>query len=372
MIPDHEQHLACRASGSRACGATGTPTIEDAIGFDALMESAQLCMRNVMWKGTTAWFAMHLTEEVSRLCDELHDGTYQMRKCREFPITYPKPRIISSVAFRDRVVQRSFNDHIIYPIMSRSWVYDNYACQHGKGTDFARQRMRCHLERHLRTHGETGAILQVDVRGYYDNMRHDYVNARFAEKLPAFAADFARDVLAWQYRGDKGYHPGSQMVQIAGVDYLDPLDHHIKEGLGIRGYGRYMDDFVLMHEDVGHLRECLALIADRLACVGLEPHPRKTHIRPIEDGLTFLGFQYRVQGGKVRMHVDPSKVKDQRRHLSGLARLVRDGRMTTEDYLQALGCILEHDGKGCSHALVTRMEEYGMTRLKEALNEHQD
>lgn len=360
-----------RAPGPRAGGASGLPTIteEDVIGYDALMESARRCLAGVTWKGGVAWFSLHMAEQVSTLCEELHAGTYRQRRAREFEVTHPKRRIISAMAFRDRVVQRSYNDNVIYPLMSRSWIYDNYACQTGKGTDFARARMRCHLERHLREHGEVGGVLQVDVRGYYDHMRHDVVDARFAARLPPWAAEFAREALAWQYGGDVGYRPGSQMVQIAGIDYLSPLDHAVKERMGIRGYGRYMDDLLLVHEDVGHLERCLAEVTARLAAVGMEPHPSKTRIRPISEPFPFLGFDYRVRDGCVRMLVRPEKVKDQRRHLRSLARLVSKGRMSEADYLQALGCILEHDGKGDSPELVCRMRDYGEMLLRGALRD---
>ena len=351
-----------------------SPTIEDVIGYDALMESARKCLHGVLWKDSVTHFYLHMDEEVGKLCDELHAGTYKPRPCQTFMITHPKPRTINSIAFRDRVVQRSYNDVVIYPIMSRSWIYDNYACQVGKGTDFARGRMRCHLERHLRAHGHTGGVCQVDVRGYYASMLLAVISERFHRKLPAFAADFAMEVLANQGGGGdraRGLFAGSQTSQIAGVDYLDPIDHFVKEGLGITGYGRYMDDLVLIHEDIDHLRGCLMAITERLVEVGLEPHPVKTRVRPLSDGFAFLGFTYDVQRNRVTMHVTPEKVKEQRRHLRGMARRVRSGRMGVDDYLQSLECMLQHDSKGDSDALVGRLRDYGMQQLQLPSKEEQ-
>lgn len=387
---DLEQLRDGRAPGPRAGGASGLPIIdlEDVIGYDALLESALMCLHGVMWKGGVSWFYLHLEEQVGRLCDELHAGTYVPRPCGEFRITYPKPRKISATAFRDRVVQRSYNDRVIYPCMSRSWIYDNYACQTGKGTDFARNRMRCHLERHLRDHGMEGGIGVVDVHGYYDHMLHSVANARFAAKCPPWAAEFARktfehqyshdrriktnlrhDTLSWPGEGDRGFFAGSQLVQIAGVDYLDPIDHFVKERLGTRGYGRYMDDLVLVHEDMDYLRDCQQAIAERMRRIGLEAHPRKTKIIPFGHPFTFLGFDYGVRRGRVSMLVNPKKVKAQRRHMQALARLVRRGRMPPEDFLQSLACMLEHDGKGATAELVCRMRDYGETLLCAALRD---
>lgn len=356
----------------RACGLAtppASPTLEDAIGYDPLIESAGKCFPGTLWKDSAAWFYLHELEATAMLCDSLHDGTYVARECHTFEITYPKPRTISSVAFPDRVVQRSFNDNVLYPLMSRSWIYDNYACQKGKGTDFGMMRMRCHLERHIREHGEVGGIAQIDVKGYYSSLLLSVIQARCRKKMPDFATDFAMEVIENQGNhrpGDRdnpqarGIYAGSQTSQIAGVDYLDPVDHFIKEGLGIKGYGRYMDDMILIHEDLDHLEACLAAIVERLATIGLTAHPKKTAVRPLSKGFTFLGFDYRVRNGHVRMYVTKAKAKDQRRRLQGRARLVRSGVMTRDDYLESLGDMLAHDSKGNSKKLLRNLEAYSL------------
>lgn len=45
----------------------------------------------------------------------------------------------------------------------------------------------------------------------------------------------------YQYAGDSGYNPGSQMVQIVGISLLDPVDHYVKEKLHVKRYIRYWD-----------------------------------------------------------------------------------------------------------------------------------
>ncbi|MBQ9041596.1 MAG: RNA-directed DNA polymerase [Eggerthellaceae bacterium] len=353
-----EQIVGPHAPALRGGGASAAPAFDDAFGFEPLLEAGCKCLRGVMWKGTSEHAYLHMVETVSRLCDELHAGTYRMRPAREFAVTSPKVRTISSIALSDRIVQRSLNDNVIYPIMSRSWIYDNYACQHGKGTDFARARMSRHLERFSREHGE-GYALKVDVRGYYAHMLHSVVDARFASKLPGWAADFASWALSAQYGGEVGYKPGSQMVQIAGIDYLDPLDHAIKERMGARYYGRYMDDLILIDESRGYLESCLAEITRRLGFVGLGPHPGKTAIQPLSKPLGFLGFDYRVRDGGVRMDVKPEKVKAQKRRMRGLARLVKCGRVGLPDYLSAVECMAAHDAKGGDASLAPRLKAYG-------------
>ena len=358
-----EQRRDGRASGPRACGASEHPTyeIEDVIGYDALWESMERCRRGVSWKASVQSFILNAPVEVARLCDELHSGTYRPRPIRTFQVTYPKRRDIVCISFRDRVVQRSYNDNVIYPCMSRSWIYDNYACQKGKGTDFARARMRAHLERQVRESGNDFSMLCVDVRGYYGHMLHEVIGERLYQKCPRWAARFACETIRGQYGGKSGVgiNPGSQLAQIAGIDYLDEIDHHIKEQLRIHGYGRYMDDMVLVHSDADYLRECACDIGRMLSHVGLEAHPAKTRIVTANDGMTFLGFDYLVaDDGHVVMTLTSSNVKAMRRRISRLGRLERDGIRPTGTTDDAYFGWRAHAEKGDSQRLLERCDRW--------------
>lgn len=331
LHPEGESPEQCRgrrASALRGDGASAVPNIdpEDVIGFDALWDSMMRCRCGVMWKSSVQSFVLNGPENIASLCDELHDGTYRPRKTTMFTVTSPKRREIMAIPFRDRVVQRSYNDNTIYPCMSRGWIYDNAACQQGKGIDFARLRMKCHLERHARRHGTGGGILIVDVRGYYAHLRMDVMERRLRRACPEWVADFAIGTMRNQYGDGPGVNPGSQLAQIAGVDYLDPIDHAIKERMGIRGYVRYMDDLVLVHESMGHLCDCLSDIAERLGAIGLEPHPHKTRIIRAGERFAFLGFDWRLaDDGHAVMTLRKESVKRMRRSKRRLHALESQG-----------------------------------------------
>ena len=102
--------------------------IENVTGFDALYDSMHKCRKGVLWKDSVASFYLNGVERTMKLSEELHSGTYKARKPVKFMITSPKPREIASITFRDRVYQRSLNDNAVYPIMSKSFIYDNFAC----------------------------------------------------------------------------------------------------------------------------------------------------------------------------------------------------------------------------------------------------
>lgn len=316
------------------------------------------CKRGVLWKDSVAAFVLNAVPEVAKLSDDLKNGTYKERTHKYFTIKYPKERTIMSISFRDRVYQRSLNDVAIYPTMSRSFIYDNAACQKGKGSDFARNRMKCHMQRYYRKHGADGYILKIDIRKYYDSMRHDVVKRVFREKLPENVSKRA-DAILDGFPGEVGFNPGSQIIQIAGISVPDKIDHYIKERLRVKHYMRYMDDMVLIDSSVERLRAWFAEIRDKLAEIGFEVHPEKTRITKMKDGVMWLGYHYRLTNtGKVVMTADPDRLKATRRKYYRLVQKCKRGEISREKVDDSYRCWRECASKGDGYRMLRNMDRY--------------
>jgi len=329
------------------------------IGFDALYESMLKCRKGVLWKDSTAAFFLRGIERTAKLARDLQKGTYKPSPPKHFRITSPKPRDIASISFRDRVYQRSLNDNEVYPRMTKGFIYDNFACQKGKGTDAARNRLIEFMRRFYRKHGGDGWVAQFDIKGYYPNMAHDVAEATFKRVLPDWVYQRVVGILRTQYDGDKGYNPGSQLVQIAGISVLNPLDHYIKEQLRIKYYLRYMDDLVLIYPDKAYLEECRKKITMYLAGLKFEVHEKKTRIYPLKNGIRFLGFDFRLTTtGKVLMMVRPESVKAQRKKLRRLVAKSKRGDLPREKVDESYAAWRNHAGKGNSFHLLQRMDTY--------------
>ena len=105
------------------------------------------------------------------------------------------------------------------------------------------------------------------------------------------------------------------------------MDHMIKERLGIKYYGRYMDDFYLIHEDRAYLQFCLEEIRRFLVPLGLELN-QKTAIFPLSQGIDFLGFRtYLTDSGKVVRKVRRESKNRIRRKITKFRHLVDEGRL---------------------------------------------
>lgn len=333
--------------------------IESVIGYDALYESMTKCIKGVLWKDSVASFYLRAGENVEKLHEELVSGKYKAKPPKHFMVTSPKPREIASVAFRDRVYQRSLNDNVVYPTMTKGFIYDNFACQKGKGTDAARNRLKEFIRRYYRHHGSDGYICQFDIHGYYPNMDHKLTEEMFREKLDEWSFAQVKKILHEQYEGDKGYNPGSQLVQIAGISMLNGMDHYIKEQLHAKYYIRYMDDFLIIHESREWLENAKLQIEKYLNDLKFEVNQKKTRIFSIKNGVEFLGFRFNLTDtGKVLMQIKPSNVKTERKKLYRLVKKCNRGEMPRSSVDASYQAWRTHAEKGNSFKLIQRMDAY--------------
>jgi hypothetical protein len=331
---------------------------EDVIGEDALFESMNKCARGVKWKGTVAYYRHHWPDEIDKLCTQLHDGTYKERKAKFFTITEPKRREIMSIHFRDRIYQRSLNDVAIYPQVSKHFIADNFACQKGKGTEAARDRLKEFLHQHYWKYGADGYVLKIDIEGYYPNMDHEFAETMFSKYMDDETYQMAKEVLG-HLPGEVGYNPGSQIVQIVGIAALDGIDHFIKDDLQIDHYIRYMDDFILLHPDREYLKYCLTEIEKKLNAQKMSVNRSKTSIERITKPITYLGFAYRLtQTGKVVILADPKKIKHERIKIKRMVALVKKGELTKHDVDKHFKAYKASVRYGCSHNLIYRLNRW--------------
>lgn len=165
---------------------------------------------------------------------------------------------------------------------------------------------------------------------------------------------------------NKGMGLGSQITQLVQLAVLDDMDHYIKEKLKIKGYIRYMDDFILIHEDKNHLKKCLKDIISLLAEIGLEINEKKTGIQPIRHGIHFLGFSFRLTDtGKVIQTVLHEKISRERKKLRKLVKRVKNGKLTRKQADECYKAWRAHVAKGNCRRLLSRMDAFYKELYKE-------
>lgn len=341
-------------------------SIEDIMGYDALFESLMKCKRGVSWKSTTGYYVHNWNTEMLRMEEELKSGTYKKHKPRFFMIYEPKVREIMSIHFRDRIYIRSLNDNAIYPQITKSLIYDNFACQKGKGTDLARERLRDFLYSFYRKYRLDGYYLQCDIKGYYPNMSRKFSKEIVGDYLDEVTNKLIQIELDY-HPGDVGYNPGEQTIQNVGIVALDKLDHFIKERLRIKYYIRYMDDFILIHEDKDYLNYCLSEISKYLDSIEMSLNYSKTYIKSISEKIFYLGYVYRLtETGKVVILANTDKIKRSKKKIKRMIHLVEKGERTKHDVDTYFKCWKASLRFGNSHKLIENLNTWYAEQWKGA------
>ena len=249
-----------------------------------------------------AAFEFNLSKELLRLQHELCTQTYRPGAYTTFMIYDPKERMISAAPFRDRVVHHALCN-VIEPIFEKTFIHDSYANRKGKGTHRAIERYQ-HYARRYRY------VLKCDVKKFFPSLDHAILKQELRWKIACpdtlwlidliidnsnpqeeHIAYFAGDDLFTPQERRRGLPIGNLTSQFWANVYLNRFDHFVKEKLGVAGYVRYVDDFVLFSNSKEQLAEYKQAVIKRLADLRLLPHPNKTHIHKVEKGVPFLGFR---------------------------------------------------------------------------------
>ena len=267
-------------------------------------------------------FELDYETELLTLCEELNNGRYQPGKSIAFIVNKPVKREIFAADFRDRVVHHLVVSKLNH-LFEQEFIYDSYACRRGKGTHFGVQRVDKFIKQCSHNYSQDCYVLKLDIKGFFM-----HINKKLLfDKLQAFieqyymAADKPRIIelcykiifndptqnciikskrRAWKgLPTDKslfysatlcGLPIGNLTSQVFANFYMNIFDHYIKHDLGIRYYGRYVDDFVLVHQDKAYLKSLIPVLKNYLQMqLQLTLHPDKIYLQHYSKGVQFLG-----------------------------------------------------------------------------------
>lgn len=278
-------------------------------------------------------FEMELEGNLVELYEQIRDRKYEPLPGICFIVNRPVKREIFASQFRDRVVHHLLFNYLA-PLFEPRMIYDSYSCRKGKGTSEGVARIEHHIRSCTRNYTCDAYILGLDLKGYfmsitkrqlYDIIRGTLVRCRdrrssdgtrWSERLDMELVDFLlrriifRDpVQNCEIRGHasdwNGLPPSKSLLQSpAGVGlpigdltsqlfsniYLDRLDEYMKRVLHCKHYGRYVDDFYIIHESRCHLKELVPQIRRFLREeLALELHPNKIRLQHYTRGTAFVG-----------------------------------------------------------------------------------
>ena len=190
-------------------------------------------------------------------------------------------------------------------------------------------------------------------------------------KLKQLAAELLQEITPFVELIGKGLTGALSGAESAAEDFTDGLlgmvtfaIEKLTEKLGIKYYGRYMDDFFLIHHDKAYLQECRKQIEAFVQARGLSLNA-KTNIFPLKHGVDFLGFHtYLTESGAVIRKVRRRSKNNMKRKLKKLAALHAAGRIDAKTVEQSYQSWRGHAEKGNSYHLIRRTDQYYNSLMK--------
>ena len=325
--------------------------------FGNLLAAFKKSRRGKRSKDSVAKFETNLLEALHVLNAMLKSKTYKLSPYLEFEVYEPKKRTVMSAAFKDKIVQHSLCDNVLEKRFLPTFIYDNYANQRGKGTHFGLDRTEEFMRSFYRKKGCDGWVLKCDIGKYFYSIQHDVLKEIVRKYVTDFDTLWLIDLII-DSTENPGIPIGNQTSQWFAVLFLSGLDHYVKEKLGIKYYGRYMDDFYLIHESREYLQYCRGEIEKYVDGLGLYLN-KKTNIFPLRNGIDFLGFHlYLTETGKVIRKIRRKSKNNIRRKLTKMKSLLEKKATTRKDISVSYQSWKAHAAKGNTYHLLRDMDEH--------------
>ena len=337
------------------------------------------------------------------LYHELLEGSYSPGKSLCFLSHSPVLREVFASEFRDRIVQHLLFNYIA-PIFEKTFIYDSYSCRKGKGTLFGIERLEHHMRSCTNNYTQKAYVLKMDIQGYFMSIKKKRLfeivknelmkywekhgsNCNIPGKNPEFILWLVETIIFKDHTldcfvlGDKkewkllpatkslfhqpegvGLPIGDLTSQLFSNIYLNMLDQMIKRKLRIKHYGRYVDDFYLIHPSKAYLKslvpEIRRFLKDEL---GLTLHPKKIYLQPCNHGVAFLGAFVKPH----RKYAAPRSLKNFRKSSKNIIAFcskeeltlheIEDIRASLNSYLGYLGHFKEYKN---IHKSLTRSDVF--------------
>ena len=169
----------------------------------------------------------------------------------------------------------------IEPIIEKRFYYHSYACRKDKGmhraADYAQECIR-----NLSFEGYEVLAIKADISQYFKSIDHEILKGIL---ICIFKDGMLLALLFYiidSYGEDgRGLPVGNLLSQLFANLVLNELDDYVKNELKVKYYIRYMDDFIIIHNDREYLKDILQkieaflgerlkqmCIRDRLICIG--------------------------------------------------------------------------------------------------------
>lgn len=237
------------------------------------------------------------------LLEEIANKTYEVGEYKEFKIYEPKERIIYAPTFKDKVVQIWLNNILKYEYRFKYFIKDSYGSIDARGTHKCADKIQENMNKAQATLGTQARILKLDVKKFFYSIDREILKAIYKKQIadPNILWLLNKIIDSADQIDEKGLPLGNTISQLSANVYMNELDQFIKRTLRVKYYVRYMDDMILILENIERAREVKEQVENYLnQKLHLELNQDKSKIFPIKQGVNAIGYKIYSTHKKLR------------------------------------------------------------------------
>jgi RNA-directed DNA polymerase len=292
------------------------------IALEDLFEAYYSCRHNKRNTANAIAFEIDYESNLIQLCNEINNGTYQIGRSIAFIVNKPVKREIFAADFRDRIVHHLIINKL-NPLFEKEFINDSFGCRINRGTHFGIKRVDTFIRKCSQNYTQDCYVLKLDIQGFFMHIDKNilwqklevFINTNYHDTDKHLILNLTKQIVFNNttqnciIKGKRSnwnglpnnkslfYSPpncglpiGNLTSQVFANFYMNTLDHHIKSELKLEYYGRYVDDFVIVHPSIAYVKALIPKLSTFLQNeLQLTLHPKKIHLQHYKKGVKFIG-----------------------------------------------------------------------------------
>ena len=292
------------------------------IELDELFEAYYVCRQNKRRTYNALAFEVDFENNLVELWRDINQHKYYPGRSIAFIVDKPVLREVFAADFRDRIVHHLLINKLNY-IFEKKFIEDSYSCREGKGTLYGVKKIASYMKECSENYTKDCYVLKMDIKSFFMSIDKKILFRKVRELVVEnyFEADQEliiellhkiifncpeKNCLIKGKRSDwkglpkskslftsdqyKGLPIGNLTSQIFANYYMSEFDDYVTKELGIKYYGRYVDDFVIIHPDKQFLIDVQPKLRKFMEeHLDLTLHPKKVYLQHYTKGVKFIG-----------------------------------------------------------------------------------
>lgn len=333
------QRRKARRAAKRQARSDALGPIDQVFSYRKMFHYGKKCCNGVRWKQSAQNFELHLFSGTAVRRKKVLTKTWKPQKCSHFTLRERgKVRPIDAPHITDRQIQKTMCKEVLIPLYTPSMIYDNGASRDGMGLHHSFRRIKQQLAWHFRRYGREGAVVLLDLKGFFPNANHALLYQRHQQLLLNPDLRWVADTVVQHSPcpvPGRGMPLGVEPSQYEMVALPSQIDNWIKCQASVHCAGHYMDDYLLIFPTVEEAKITGREVIRRFEAAGIRVNKRKCKIIPLTKPFRFCKARFTLtETGAIKVNGNRDGVKRARRKLKMFHREVLEGKRTIAEVAQ--------------------------------------